>query len=126
MGKRLIHQRRGSANTPYISPSFKHKGPVAYPLIDEGEGVIVDLIHNPGTSSPVSVVEVNGKKVKMLAPEGAIVGDKIRFTKEPLIKPGNVLPLGSIPEGTRAIPETAENLHVQAEITVQLYRMATK
>ncbi|RLF49434.1 MAG: 50S ribosomal protein L2 [Thermoplasmata archaeon] len=100
MGKRLIHQRRGSANTPYISPSFKHKGPVAYPLIDEGEGIIVDIIHNPGTSSPVSVVEVNGKKFKMLAPEGAIVGNKIRFTKEPLIKPGNVLPLGSIPEGT--------------------------
>ncbi|MEA2053626.1 MAG: 50S ribosomal protein L2 [Candidatus Thermoplasmatota archaeon] len=101
MGKRLIHQRRGFANTPYLSPSFKHKGPVSYPSMIEGKGVVSNIIHNPGTSSPLSIVEMeDGKKIKMLATEGAMVGEKIHFTNESIIKPGNVIPLGSIPEGT--------------------------
>ncbi|HHH77856.1 MAG TPA: 50S ribosomal protein L2 [Thermoplasmatales archaeon] len=101
MGKRLIHQRRGSANTPYTSPSFLHKGHVSYPEVEEGEGIVRDIIHNPGTTSPLSIVEMsNGEKVRLFAPEGIMVGDKIKFTNEPLIKPGNVIPLGSIPEGT--------------------------
>jgi large subunit ribosomal protein L2 len=101
MGKRLIHQRRGSANTPYISPSFLHKGNVSYPAVEEDEGIVRDIIHNPGTTSPLSIVEMrNGEKVKLFAPEGVMVGEKIRFTNEPLVKPGNVIPLGSIPDGT--------------------------
>jgi len=81
MGKRLIHQRRGSANTPYTSPSFLHKGHVSYPEVEEGEGIVRDIIHNPGTTSPLSIVEMsNGEKVRLFAPEGIMVGDKIKFT----------------------------------------------
>ncbi len=101
MGKRLIHQRRGSANPRYTSPSFRHKGHISYPPMAESKGIIRDIIHNPGTSSPLSIVEMDGgEKIKMFAPEGLMVGEKIRFTSEPIIKRGNVIPLGSIPEGT--------------------------
>ncbi|HDS59341.1 MAG TPA: 50S ribosomal protein L2 [Thermoplasmatales archaeon] len=101
MGKRLIHQRRGSANTPYLSPSFKHKAPSPYPAVERTKGVIRDLIHNPGSSTPLAVVEMdNGDLVKMRAQEGAMVGQTVHFTDQSLVKPGNVIHLGSIPEGT--------------------------
>lgn len=101
MGKRLVHQRRGSARSRYRSASFKHKGPVAYPSLEETEGVVRDIVHNPGTSSPLAVVETRrGQRFTMLAPEGITSGETVRFTERSILKPGNVLPLSSIPEGT--------------------------
>jgi len=100
MGKRLRHQRRGSGNPPYTSPSFKHKGPIAYPNLGEYEGIVRDIVHNPGTTAPLAIVELeNGRKAKIIAHEGMMVGEKIKFTHESIIKPGNVLPLESIPQG---------------------------
>ena len=99
MGKRLRVQRRGRGSI-WESPSFKHKGPVSYPPIGEYEGIIEDIIHNPGSTAPLAIVRLkDGKKLKMVANEGAIVGEKIKFTKESIFKPGNVLPLASIPQG---------------------------
>ena len=101
MGKRLIHQRRGSGNTPYLSPSFKHKGPMPYPSLIETKGMIMDIIHNPGSSVPLAVVQLDdGTMIKMRAPEGALVGHTVHFTEQSIIRPGNVITLGSIPEGT--------------------------
>ena len=101
MGKRLIHQRRGSGNTPYLSPSFKHKGPIRYPLLAEIKGIITDVQHNPGSSTPLAILHLDdGTTTKMRAPEGALVGQTVHFTGQSLIRPGNVIALGSIPEGT--------------------------
>jgi len=101
MGKRLRHQRRGSGNPPYTSPSFKHKGPVRYPALGEYEGVVEDIIHNPGSTAPLAIVNMgNMGKAKFIAYEGMRVGEKIRFTTESIVKPGNVLPLSSIPQGS--------------------------
>jgi len=100
MGKRLRHQRRGAGRPHYTSPSFKHKGPVSYPKIGEYDGVVRDIIHNPGTTAPLAIVELyDGSTAKLIAYEGMMVGEKIRFTSETVVKPGNVLPLGSIPQG---------------------------
>lgn len=100
MGKRLQHQRRGAAKPGYLSPSFKHKGPVNYPSVGEHEGVIKDIIHNPGSTAPLAIVSItNGDTAKLYAYEGMTVGEKIRFTSESIIKKGNVLPLSSIPQG---------------------------
>lgn len=101
MGKRLIHQRRGSGNTPYLSPSFKHKGPIRYPLLGEIKGIITDIQHNPGSSTPLAMLHLDdGTTTKMRAPEGAWVGQTVHFTTQSLIRPGNIITLGSIPEGT--------------------------
>ncbi len=100
MGKRLRHQRRGAGKPSYISPSFKHKGPVSYPNIGESEGIVADIIHNPGATTPLAIVKLkNGEYAKMIAYEGMEVGEKIKFTNESIVKPGNVLPLSSIPQG---------------------------
>ncbi|MCD6481235.1 MAG: 50S ribosomal protein L2 [Thermoplasmata archaeon] len=100
MGKRLRHQRRGSGNPPYTSPSFKHKGPVRYPAIGEYDGIVEDIIHNPGSTTPLAIVRTKERgKIKLIAYEGMRVGERIRFTTESIVKPGNVLPLSSIPQG---------------------------
>jgi len=100
MGKRLRHQRRGSGNPPYTSPSFKHKGPDRYPAVGEYEGVVADIIHNPGSTTPMAIVNLkDGNKIKLIAYEGMRVGERIRFTSESIVKQGNVLPLSSIPQG---------------------------
>lgn len=100
MGKRLRHQRRGAGRPHYTSPSFKHKGPVGYPKLGEYEGVVKDIIHNPGSTTPIAIVEIEGgQKAKLIAYEGMMVGETIKFTNESIIKPGNVLPLASIPQG---------------------------
>ena len=100
MGKRLRMQRRGSGKPHYLSPSFKHKGPVSYPKPGEYEGIVKDIIHNPGTTAPLALVELyDGSMARLIAYEGMMVGEKIKFTNETIVKPGNVLPLGSIPKG---------------------------
>ncbi|MCD6331248.1 MAG: 50S ribosomal protein L2 [Thermoplasmata archaeon] len=101
MGKRLRHQRRGAGRPPYTSPSFKHKGPIAYPRFGEYEGIVEDIVHNPGATTPLAMVRLeNGQIAKLIACEGLATGEKIKFTSETIIKPGNVLPLASIPQGT--------------------------
>ena len=101
MGKRLRHQRRGAAKSVYMSPSFKHKGPVRYPETGDFEGTVTDIFHNPGSTSPIALVTLtDGTKTKLFAYEGMMLGQKINFTTESIIAPGNVLPLSSIPQGT--------------------------
>jgi len=101
MGKRLRHQRRGSGTPPYTSPSFKHKGPARYPAVGEYEGIVEDIIHNPGSTTPLAIVRMAKiGKTKLIAHEGMRVGERIRFTTESIVKPGNVLPLSSIPQGS--------------------------
>ena len=100
MGKRLRHQRRGAGKPSYRSPSFKHKGPVRYPEVGEYEGVITDIMHNPGSTTPLAEVKLeNGQMAKLFAYEGMKVGERVKFTSESIVKPGNVLPLSSIPQG---------------------------
>ena len=100
MGKILRMQRRGKAKPRYITSSFRHKGPVSYPKVGEYDGLVKDIIHNPGTTAPIAMVELNdGSIAKLIANEGMSVGEKIRFSGETIVKPGNVLFLGSIPQG---------------------------
>jgi large subunit ribosomal protein L2 len=69
--------------------------------LDETKGTIIDIIHNPGGSVPLAILQLaDGTKIKMRAPEGALVGQAVHFTNQSIIRPGNVITLGSIPEGT--------------------------
>ena len=99
MGKRLITQRRGRGGSQYLSPSHRHVDDVKHPQFAEGEGIITDLIHAPGRTSPLSEVDFNGKTDYLLAAEGVKVGQKVTVGAGE-IRPGNVMSLSDIPEGT--------------------------
>jgi large subunit ribosomal protein L2 len=102
MGLRLIQQRRGRANTKFNAPSHRYRGEIRYAKgIKQNEGVVEDLIHDPGRTAPLAYVKFkDNSKILMLAPEGIKIGDTIKFTENKNeIKVGNVLPIGRIIEG---------------------------
>lgn len=106
MGKRLISQNRGRGTPKYTSPSHKRKGEAKYRKFDEMEkkdkitGVIIDILHDPGRSAPVAKVRFeNNEERLILVPEGMKINDEIECGISAEIKPGNVLPLGEVPEG---------------------------
>ena len=102
MGKRLIQQRRGRTQSKFNAPSHRFKGKIKYARDNENkEGIVKDIIHDPGRSAPLARIMLNdNKKILLLAPEGIKVGDKIKFTdNKKEIRVGNVLPVGKIPEG---------------------------
>jgi len=106
MGKRLIQQRRGSGSPLYRSNSFKAYGEIKIRSPDEKEegvlkGYIKDLIKDPIHYSPLAeIVYEDGTKSLIPAPEGVKVGEEVYIGKNSAIKPGSILPLSSIPEGT--------------------------
>ena len=100
MGKRLIQQRRGRNQGRYNVPSHQNRGDIAYLSDKEIAGVITEILHDPGHTSPVARVQFeNNKTTLVLAPEGIQVGDTIKFTENKEFNIGNVLPVGVIPEG---------------------------
>ena len=100
MGKNLIQQRRGRFQGRYNCPSHKFKGNVEYIHDKEMKGVVEELLHDPGRSSPLArVLLENNKKTLVIATEGMRVGQEIKFTESKEVEIGNVLPIGIIPEG---------------------------
>ena len=83
MGKRLIPQRRARIRIPHY----------------EAQGTIKDLIQAPGRTSPLAVIDFEGKKSYQLAVEGTRVGQKIELGGTE-VRVGNILALANIPEGT--------------------------
>ena len=99
MGKRLIPQRRGRGGSQYRSPSHRHVDDVRLPGKVSGPGVIVDLIHAPGRTCPLAVVDFDGTTDYQLAAEGVKVGQKIEVGAGAIVA-GNIMKLADIPEGT--------------------------
>ncbi|HLC81210.1 MAG TPA: 50S ribosomal protein L2 [Candidatus Nanoarchaeia archaeon] len=98
MGKNLIQQRRGRGSPTYKAPSFRYKAEVKHL---SQNGTVVDLLHCPAHSSPLmEVAYADGLRARTIAPEGITVGDSIQVGAGVEIKPGNVLSLKDIPEGT--------------------------
>ncbi|MBW3583161.1 MAG: 50S ribosomal protein L2 [Euryarchaeota archaeon] len=102
MGKRIIARRRGSGSAVYRSPSHRHKGEAGLPDLQEGTGVVEDIVHAPGRSTPLMRVKLDtGKVSNQIANEGAFIGQKVVFSKtRPDIASGNTSIVGEIPEGT--------------------------
>ncbi len=99
MGKRLIHQRRGRGGSQYRSPSHRHVDDVRLPAKAATEGVITDLIHAPGRTCPLAVIDINGDVDYQLAVEGEKVGQTVTFNGS-AVEAGNITTLAQIPEGT--------------------------
>ena len=100
MGKRIIPQRRGRGTSTYRSPSHRHKGVPKYPRDFRGEGIVVDIFHAPGRTTPLAKIKYDGGKALMLAPEGLRVNQIVHMGSGSPIELGNTLPLEEIPEGT--------------------------
>ncbi len=99
MGKRLRQQARGKGTPKYRSPSHRYKYAIKYPA-KPAKGVVKKLLNDPARTALVAkVVYTDGKKGYLLAPEGLYVKQEISVGGKE-IAPGNVLPLGDIPEGT--------------------------
>ena len=99
MGKRFRTQRRARGGSQYRSPSHRHVDDVKLPVSAVKEGVITDLIHAPGRTCPLAVVDFNGDVDYQLAAEGVKVGQKIEVSSGK-IAAGNIMKVAMIPEGT--------------------------
>ncbi len=105
MGKRLLVQRAGRGSPTFRNRGHLRIGPARYPPLPTTEtirGRIVDLLHDPGRWVPLAkIVLENGVEFLTPAVEGMYVGQIITLGPNADIKNGNILPIGSIPEGTQ-------------------------
>jgi large subunit ribosomal protein L2 len=101
MGKKLIQQRRGRTKGRYNVPTHRFRGKIKYNKKNiNGTGIVEDIIHDPGRTTPIAKVNLNNKKLLFLASEGIKTGDSIKYTdNKSEIKIGNITTLGKIDEG---------------------------
>lgn len=100
MGKRIIARARGKGGPRYRAPSHRYLGRVEYFPFGSFTAKVVDIMHDPGRSSPVMLVKSeDGKEVLHIAPEGIQAGDVIQYGDG--VRTGNVLELAKIPIGTK-------------------------
>ena len=104
MGKSLIQQKRGKGSPRYRSPGFRFAGKAAFARYDD-KGIsnadVIEIVHSSGHSAPLMEVKYsNGETGLLQANEGIKVGDIIEIGENVELKPGNILPLKNIPEGT--------------------------
>lgn len=100
MAKRLRTQRRGRGGSQYRSPSHRHVEDIRLPALIKAEGTVTDLVHAPGRTSPLAIVDYGADgKAYQLAVEGLMVGQKVTIGAGD-ISPGNIMPLANIAEGT--------------------------
>ncbi len=101
MGKTLIQQARGKGGMRYRAPSFRYFGEVK--LVSHSnqvlQGKIIDIVDCPGHLAPLAKIQYeNGSACLIQAPEGIRVGESVTYGAE--VKPGSILQLKDIPEGT--------------------------
>ncbi|MCK5107540.1 MAG: 50S ribosomal protein L2 [Nanoarchaeota archaeon] len=102
MGKRLISQARGRGGPRYRSPKHKFKGKTSYPSQENIKCEIKDLIRCPAHNAPLAkIVKENNEIILIIAAEGIKVGTNLEYGSSAAIKPGNIMKLKDIPEGTK-------------------------
>jgi large subunit ribosomal protein L8e len=111
MGRVLRAQRKGRGGI-FKSHNKHRKGAARFRVNDFSErhgyvkGVVKEIIHDPGRGAPLAKVQFrHAYKYRLetqnfIAVEGLYTGQFIYAGKKAQLKIGNVLPLGSMPEGT--------------------------
>ncbi|MCL4133920.1 UNVERIFIED_CONTAM: hypothetical protein GTU68_048504 [Idotea baltica] len=111
MGRVIRAQRKGRGSV-FKSHTKHRKGKPALRAIDYSErsgyirGVVKNIIHDPGRGSPLAMVHFRDpyrykkRKELLVACEGMYSGQFIYCGKKAQLDVGNVLPIGSMPEGT--------------------------
>lgn len=105
MGRRIRAQRLGRGS-PTFKASLRRRFEVGYPTeLIRGEkpllGYVRKLHHDPGRGAPVAEVALeDGRSFAVVAVEGMYEGQLIQMGEEAEVRPGNIVPLGKVPEGT--------------------------
>ena len=104
----VLKKSSGRNNTGRIT--VRHQGggnKVKYRIIDfkrnklDVAGTVMTLEYDPNRSAHIALVQyADGEKRYIIAPVGLKVGDTVTAGAAADIKPGNALPLSSIPTGT--------------------------
>jgi large subunit ribosomal protein L2 len=103
MGKNLISQRRGRGSSTYRVPKRGRKISTKYRNI---EGVVVDIINDPGRNAPVARVKyTDGSYDHLIAPRGLKVGDRADF-----VSPLSKIPMGAQIFGIETSPNSGPKL----------------
>jgi large subunit ribosomal protein L2 len=100
MGKRIISRRRG-AGSIFRAPSHKYVADAKYPNINEGAGIVKDILHDAGRTAPLAEITFDSKRAFLPATEGLQINQAIKLGENAPLTFGNILPLAKIPEGTR-------------------------
>ncbi|MGQ9583515.1 MAG: 50S ribosomal protein L2 [Thermoplasmatota archaeon] len=104
MGKRIIVRRRGRGGI-YASPGHKHKGDIRHIPLASCTGVVEEILHAPGRSTPLARVSYEDKggrrEALVLAPDSLQVGQQVRVGSDAPLEVGNTLPIGVVPVGTQ-------------------------
>jgi len=111
MGRPLRAQRKGRGGI-FKSHNTHRKGAAKLRPLDYTErngyvkGVVKEIIHDPGRGAPLARVvfrhpyKYQQVSENLIAVEGLYTGQFIYCGKNAQLKIGNVLPIGSLPEGT--------------------------
>ena len=93
----------GRITTSHIGGGHKQK----YRIIDwkrkkfDVEGTVVRMEYDPNRTAFIALIEyTDGEKAYIIAPQRLQAGDKIVASQKADIKPGNAMPLKSMPVGT--------------------------
>ncbi|KAI0168374.1 translation protein SH3-like domain-containing protein [Pestalotiopsis sp. NC0098] len=111
MGRVIRNQRKGQGGI-FTSNSHLRKAPAKFRSLDYAErhgyvrGIVKEIVHDPGRGAPLAKVMFRSQyKFKQvtetfIANEGMYTGQFVYAGKNAALTVGNVLPLGSMPEGT--------------------------
>jgi len=111
MGRVIRAQRKG-AGSVFKSHTKHRKGAPKLRAVDFAErhgyikGIVKEIIHDPGRGAPLAIVNFRDpyrykqKKELFIAAEGMYTGQFIYCGKKAVLQVGNVLPVGTMPEGT--------------------------
>lgn len=111
MGRVIRAQRKGHGSV-FTSHTKHRKGAPKLRSFDFAErhgyikGVVKDIIHDPGRGAPLAVVHFKDpykfktRKELFIAPEGMYTGQFVYCGKKANLQIGNVLAVGTMPEGT--------------------------
>ena len=93
-GRITVRHRGGGNKKKYRIIDFKRN-------IFGQDATVLTLEYDPNRTAHIALIQYeDGTKSYILAPNGLKVGDKVRAGEDADIKPGNALPLSSIPVGT--------------------------
>jgi large subunit ribosomal protein L8e len=108
----VIRSQRKGAGSVFKSHNKHRKGAPKFRAIDFAErhgyikGVIREVLHDPGRGAPLAQVVFRDpykyklRKELFLAAEGMYTGQFVYCGKKATLQIGNVLPIGTMPEGT--------------------------